>query len=161
MIKDHIRDYATEAFRFYATVKMSAIEYREKIRAEAIENIMKKQGKTGSKGSPTESQLIYADKVVEEKISEIKDLEAVEKVLNECESQGFIGREMKQVIEIVYFTQADKPIRRGEIRDRVLKACSKLNISESTTYRYLKRARLLFAHNRGLRSGEIEKINYH
>lgn len=161
MLKDNIRDYATEAFRFYSTVNMSAIEYREKIRRESIDAITKRQGSsTGDKGSPTEAQLIYADKVVEEKISEIKDLEAVEKVLNECESQGFTGREMKEVIQIVYFTNSDKPIKKGEVRDRVLRACNKLNISESTTYRYLKRARLLFAHNRGLRTGYIEKINY-
>ncbi len=161
MKKDHIRDYATEAFRFYALVGISAIEYREKIRNEAINTVVKRMGKATKGGSPTEAQLIYADKMIEEKISEIEDLEAVEKVLSECETQGFTGIEMKEVIKIVYFTDPKRLIKKGEIRERVLKASTKLSISESTAYRYLKRARLLFAHNRGLRAGEVEKINYY
>lgn len=160
MRKDHIRDYATEAFRFYAAANMSAIEYREKIRREAIETVVKRKGSKSSGGSPTEAQLVYADKVVEEKISEIQDMEAVEKTLQEFDKQRFIGPEIKNVVSIVYFTEPKRPIRKGEIRDRVLKACTEMNISESTAYRYLKRTRLLFAHNRGLRAGEVEKIDY-
>jgi hypothetical protein len=161
MKKDHIRDYATEAFRFYALIGVSAIEYREKIRTEAINIVVKRMGKSSKGGSPTEAQLIYAEKVIEEKISEIQDLEAVEKTLKEFEADVFTRVTMLPLIKIVYFTEAGKEIKKGEIRDRVIKACNDLNISESTAYRYLKRARLLFAHNRGLRAGEVERINYH
>ena len=161
MKKDHIRDYATEAFRFYASTHMSAIQYREKIRREAIDTVIKRMGtSSGGGGSPTEAQLIYADKVVEEKISEIKDMEAVEKTLQEFEIQC-IGAEIKKVVNIVYFTDPKRQIRKGEIRDRVIRACTELNISESTAYRYLKRTRLLFAHNRGLRAGEVENTKYY
>ncbi|EKQ50279.1 MULTISPECIES: hypothetical protein [unclassified Clostridium] len=161
MKKDHIRDYATEAFRFYALVGMSAIEYREKIRNEAINTVVKRMGKGTKGGSPTEAQLIYADKAIEEKLSEIQDLEAVEKTMKEFEADVFTRITILPLIKAVYFTEADKEIKKGEIRNRVIKACSDLSISESTAYRYLKRARLLFAHNRGLRAGEVERINYY
>lgn len=155
MKKDYIRDYATEAFRFYATIGMTSDEYRNKIAQEAIENMSKKEVSISSSGPgrPTESQLLYSEKLVEEKLSAIYDIDAVEKTLKECETT-YLGREIKKVIEIVYFTEAKQPIRKGDIRDRVLKVCDELHISESTAYRHLKKARLLFAHNRGLRVEE-------
>lgn len=161
MKKDHIRDYATEAFRFYALIGISAIEYREKIRKEAINTVVKRMGKTSKGGSPTEAQLIYADKAVEEKISGIEDLEAIEKTIKEFEADAFTKAIIIPLIKTVYFTEPRKELKKGDIRNRVLKACDDLNISESTAYRYLKRARLLFAHNRGLRAGEVERINYY
>lgn len=161
MKKDHIRDYATEAFRFYASIGVSAIEYREKIRKEAIDTVNKRMGKTAKGGSPTEAQLIYADKAVEEKISEIEDLEAIEKTIKEFEANVFTKAIVLPLIKTVYFIEPNQDLKKGEIRNRVLRACEDLSISESTAYRYLKRARLLFAHNRGLRAGEVEKINYY
>lgn len=160
MKKDYIRDYATEAFRFYAQTDMLITEYIDKIRQEAIDTMVKKMGKTSVGGSSIESLLVYADKAIEEKIGEIDDLEAVEKVLMECKAQGYRGKEMEEVIRIVYFKDPKRPIKKGEIQGRITRACNELNISESTAYRYLKKARLLFAHNRGLRAGEVERINY-
>lgn len=155
MKKDHIRDYATEAFRFYANVGMSAIEYKEKVRKEAMEIIAKRENAPKSDGSPIESLLIYGEKAVEEKISEINDLEAVERTLKEFEANIYGRSIVLPLIKIVYFTDSNRDIKRGEIRDRVLKACNELNIGEATAYRYLKKARVLFAHNRKLRAGEI------
>lgn len=158
MKKDYIRDYAIEAFRFYASINMSAYEYKEKIKKEAMEIIAKKNGTTSSGGSPTESQLIYAEKVVQEKLSEIEDISAVEKTIAEFKAQ--IDYDTVELIRMVYFKEPKKEIKKGEIQQRVIKACDLLNISESTAYRYLKRARTLFGHNRGLRTGKVEKINY-
>lgn len=155
MKKDHIRDYATEAFRFYANVGISTIEYKEKVRREAMDAIVKRESAPKVGGSPTEALLIYGEKAVEEKLSEIEDLEAVEKTLKEFEAKIYGKTVILPLIEMVYFTECDREIRRGEIRDRVVKACTNLSISESTAYRYLKKARLLFAHNRKLRAGEI------
>lgn len=155
MKKDHIRDYATEAFRFYASIGMSAIEYKEKVRKEAMETIAKREGMHKSGGSPTEALLIYGEKAVEEKISEIEDLEAVEKTLKEFEADVYGKAIIVPLIKIVYFTESKRPIKKGEIRDRVNKACTDLKISESSAYRYLKKVRTIFAHNRKLRAGEI------
>ena len=155
MKKDHIRDYATEAFRFYANIGMSAMEYKEKVRQEAMETIAKRESSPKVGGSPTESLLIYGEKAVEERISEIDDLEAVERTLKELEANVYGKAVILPLIKTVYFTECDRDIKKGEIRDRVLKACTELNIGESTAYRYLKKARVLFAHNRKLRAGEI------
>lgn len=155
MKKDHIRDYATEAFRFYAKTNMSAIEYKEMIRVEAISTIAKREGTGTSGGSPTEALLIYGEKVVEEKVSEIEDLESVEKTLKEFSTSHVGITTIIPLIKTVYFTEASRDIKKGEIRDRVIRSCSELNISESTAYRYLRKARLLFAHNRKLRATEI------
>jgi hypothetical protein len=115
MKKDNIRDYATEAFRFYAVVGIPAINYK------------------GDRG-------------------ELEDLRAVEKTLEEFEKDVFKRDTILPLIKEVYFTHADKEMKKGEIRNRVVNSCNNLNISESTAYRYLKKARISFAHNRGLRA---------
>ena len=143
MAKDHIRDYATEAFRFYA--KSGGVKkYIEKI----TEDIEKQKG-TGIM-SPTEGQIVAKERVIEEHAAELADLEAVDKTLNIL---AYItsGREMRQAVEHVYFKDCWRDLQRGDIKTRVHFAEINIPASERQIYRWLKRVRDIFAEERGLR----------
>ena len=154
-MKDHIRDYSTEAFRFYAMNGKSSMAFKEKIYNEALESIKKREEavKTGI-SRPTEQALIKAEQAVAERVSEIMDMEAVEMVLTEFRVKHKI--EVIKSVELVYFTDADKELQMGDIKNRVIRASMEIPASERSVYMWLKKARDLFAYQRGLR---IKKIS--
>ncbi|WHH58468.1 hypothetical protein [Petroclostridium sp. X23] len=143
MKKDHIRDYATEAFRFYAKTGG-----RESYIKTLMQDIQKQPG-TGV-CSPTESAIISKEKVIESRAAEFADIEAVDKVLSilEMSSQG---RFIREAIERVYFKDCWKDIGRGDMSDRVHSAELGIPASQRQIYYWLKKARRLFAEERGLR----------
>ncbi|MCH5138920.1 hypothetical protein JMF89_17280 [Clostridiaceae bacterium UIB06] len=149
-MKDHIRDYATDAFRFYAMNGKSAEKYKQKIYIETLESIKKKEETFIKSGisKPTEQAIIKADEAVVERMSEILDMEAVDKVLAEFDVRRKV---INRAIEIVYFTDADKELEAGDIKSRVTKASIEIHADERSVYRWLKQARELFAYQRGLR----------
>lgn len=153
-MKDHIRDYATDAFRFYAENGKSAEKFKQKIYIEALDEIKKRetQVKDGI-SKPTEQALLAAEKAVNERISEILDMEAVDKVLAELEARH--KNHIIKAIEIVYFKDANKQFTTGDIQDRVQVAAIEIPAGERSIYRWLKQARELFAYKRGLR---IDKV---
>lgn len=149
-MKDYLRDYATAAFRFYAKNGMSAESYKQKIRDEAIEEIKKREVKVKNGiSNPTEEAILAAEKAVDEKIAEIKDMEAVEMVL--AELKGTRRPYIVQAIEIVYFKEPDKNIELGDIQDRINEASIIIPAGERSIYYWLKQARELFSYQRGLR----------
>lgn len=153
-MKDHIRDYATEAFRFYARNGKSAEKYKQKIYFETLENIKKKeQGIKSGISKPTEQALIKAEEALIERMSEILDMEAVDKVLAEFEVKH---KDINKAIDIVYFIDPEGELELGDIKNRVLKASIEIPASERSIYLWLKKARELFAYQRGLR---IKKIS--
>jgi hypothetical protein len=158
MLKDYIRDYATAAFRFYAKNGKSAEKYKRQIYDEALETIRRREVQTkGSQGSPTESALLEAEKAVNDKIAEVKDMEAIEITLKQLEVMRYgSGRSIVQAIEFVYFKNSDKELIKGDIHNRVCIAETEIHLSERSIYRGLRQARDIFALERGLR---IEKIN--
>jgi CRISPR/Cas system CMR-associated protein Cmr5 small subunit len=147
-MKNHVRDYATEAFRFYARNGKSADRYKQKIYDEALEEQKKVEGSSGI-SDPTPAAIMRAESAVNAKIAEIEDMEAVELTIRELE----VARncKMKRTIEIVYFSDADKKLEKGDIHNRVCKAELDIPASEKTIYRWLSKARKIFAENRGLR----------
>lgn len=149
-MKDHLRDYATAAFRYYAQNGMSAEIYKKKIHDQAIQEIMRREVKVKNGTSrPTEEALIAAENAVNSVISDIKDIEAVELVLNEFKvAKDF---PILQAVEIVYFSDANKLLRKGDINNRVHRACMVIPASERVVYKWLRQARQLFAQKRGLR----------
>jgi hypothetical protein len=157
-VKNHVRDYATEAFRFYAKINMSADAYKQKIYDEALFNYKKKMKGSGI-SFPTESAIIAAENEVTQKLAEIKDMEAVEMTLDELRAHSIsmnnFGRidqiETIKAIKIVYFTDPNKELQKGDIQDRVHIAEISIPASERSIYYYLAKARELFALNRGLR----------
>lgn len=148
-MKNHIRDYATAAFRFYAEKNMSADEYKKKIYDEALEDYKKRQKSAGI-SCPTEAAIIRAERAVNEKLAEIKDMEAVELTVAELRVKPQ-GRAIVQAIEIIYFKDADKELKKGDIHSRVHTAEIYIPASQNTVYRWLREARRLFAEKRGLR----------
>lgn len=154
MKKDFIRDYSTAAFRFYASVGKSAEEYKEEIKKNALEEIRKRENivRTGDGGSPTEHELMYQEEKLQEKISEIRDIEAVEKTLAEYRANGNKkSLDTLQLIKDVYFKRPKEKLEKNDISFRVEGTAMLLGIGSSTAYKYLKNARVLFAFNRGLR----------
>ena len=142
MKKDHIRDYTTEAFRFYA---------RSGGRVKYIKNLVDDMERRRGEGvcSPTESALINKEKVIEEHAAELADIEAVEKVMYALEVCGHKG--ILQAIDYVYFTDCWKEIEKGDISDRVHHASLHIPVGEATVYRWLAKARKMIASERGLR----------
>ena len=86
-MKDYLRDYCTEAFRFYACNGMNADKYKQKIYDEALEEYTKHEKGSGI-SCPTEAAIIRAENAVDEKLAEIKDMEAVEMTIAELEAAG-------------------------------------------------------------------------
>ena len=159
MKKDHIRDYATEAFRYYAKLGKPKFEdVKEKIYKEAIEESKKNELKTNNICSPTELAMMRADKAVVEKKGELEDILAVEETLKQL-AYEFNGVEILKVIDKVYFVQPDKVIEKGELKNRVLAAIEEIHIGERTAWRYLAKARDMFAENRGLRVSDNKIVS--
>lgn len=146
MKKDHIRDYATEAFRYFAAKgKPSYRTLKAQYMAEALEDYQREHEKGSGIGKPTEAAVIYAERQVEKKMAELLDILAVEKVYYTSKPL------VREVIEIVYFTDAEEPLRKGDISARVCKASLETFTSERGVYAILKAVRLKFAEERGLR----------
>ena len=146
MKKCHYRDYATEAFRFYAAKgKPSYRTLKAQYMAEALDNYQRQNEKGSGIGKPTEAAVIYAEKQMDRKTAELLDILAVEKVYYSSK------RTVREVIEIVYFTDAMLPLRKGDISARVCKASLETFTSERGVYAILKAVRLRFAEERGLR----------
>lgn len=144
--KSHIRDYATEAFRYFARIgKPSYEELKSKIYDEALKKAKSEAGHSKNISKPTEYAIIQAEKAVEEKEAMLLDILAVQNTLLLCEE------DVKKAIELVYFPNADKPIEKGEICARVLNAVTELYASERRIYSLLYKARNRFAVERKLR----------
>lgn len=149
MKKDTIRDYATEAFRFYASCgKLSANDIKERIYktiAEDYRRVKEVNIKDSNFFDSTAIKAIQIDEEVSRLKAEFEDIIAAEKTLER------LSHNERQAVDIVYFTDANKPICKNDISSRVHKAELIIPASESTIYRYLKKARTIFARERGLR----------
>lgn len=82
--------------------------------------------------------------------SEVYDIEAVIRVLKILREENKI--DTLKAIDIVYFTDSSKPLRKGDISRRVVFAAHQLHINERKVYTLLSNARRMFANERGLRS---------
>lgn len=149
MQKSHYRDYATEAFRFYAREGGSR-KYTQRVWNEALKRQQEREANvnTGA-SSPTESAVIRAEAELDKHAAEIADLDAVEFALTALEvTKGYAA---VKALKIVYMTAPDLSIEHGDICKRTVAASLDLHASERTIYRWLTAARILFAEKRGLR----------
>ena len=160
MKKSNIRDYATEAFRFYAFLGKPMYDSVETaLRAFLEQERLRHEVTAKGIGKPTEQAVFNAQAEFAAFEAELKDLLAVEKTMQILSVQKN-GTDIKRALDIVYFTNPDRPIRRGEILDRVHWAALVIPTTEPTVWRYLKAARQLFAHERGLRDSEIDSSRF-
>ena len=140
-MKDHVRDYATAAFRFHV---------RWGGKDNYVNNLLADLQRQKGSGhySPTESELIKREQLLAEKFAEIADLEAVEKVLEICERHY---PEVYKAVTEVYLWKPFEDLEWGDIKRRVHHAEIHIPASERQIYYWLKKARALFAEERGLR----------
>ena len=143
MKKTHIRDYATEAFRFAARVGSSQ-EY-----CKALEQDIQK-GQGNGLSDPTVGELIARETAKENHIAELLDLYAVEKTFAILRSKPG-GAEIIKAVQIVYMRHPERKIKRGDISKRVAEVVIDCFVSEREVYNWLSYARELFAIERGLR----------
>lgn len=151
MIKnDHIRDYATEAFRYYAAQGKPTYE---QLKRQIYDEILEKEKRelVHAKGiaDPTVNAHINAEKEVERRTAELLDILAVE---NTIKLLKYCGKyEIVKCIEKVYFPEPKRPLKSNDISGRVISASLSIPCSDRQVYRLLKQARMLFAAERGLR----------
>ncbi|MDR1439966.1 MAG: hypothetical protein LBJ10_08145 [Clostridiales bacterium] len=151
MKKDHLRDYATEAYRFYARCGMPSYEeLRDAVYREALESsrreIERLPGpRAGGFGDPTAQAVINAERAADAREGELLDILAVEKAL------AAMRPEARRAVEIVYFDGAGRELEWGEASERVHRAELEIPASERQIYYWLKKARLAFAAERSLR----------
>ena len=154
MKKDNIRDYATEAFRFYAACgKLTSAELEQIVRDKIYQQSKREILRSGSgmSISPTEYAIMKAEDAVRDLQAEFMDIIAVEKTLHR------LNKQQRKAVEIVYFTDAEKDLEKNDISNRVHKAELHIPASEQSVYRYLKKAREVFAEERGLRISGKQK----
>lgn len=155
MKKDITRDYATEAFRFYAACGRPTYEELKQriyddILAKEKREAIKATGKNKPPSNPVESANIKAEEEYERRSAELLDVLAVEKTM-EILMRGCKNETIK-CVEDVYFTEPQRPLKRGEIQERVQQAAQTLFLDERSIYRRLRDARQLFSSLRGLRT---------
>ena len=141
--KDHLRDYCTEAFRFYARWGG-----RDAYIKSLVADLQREKG--GGISSPTEAALVHKEQVMREYAAEIADLDAVQMVMNVCE------RDVRRAVEIVYLDKPYAQLEWGDIKQRVHKAELTIPASERNIYYWLKKARMIFAEERGLRCKSLQ-----
>lgn len=146
--KDNIQDYATEAFRFYAACgRLTAEQLKQKVYDE-IYTASKKEfyrSGNGQHSDATACAVMKAEDAVREMQAEFEDILAVEKTMLQ------LNTHQRKAVEIVYFTEPEKDLEKGDISDRVHKAELEIPASEQSIYNWLKKARRTFAEERGLR----------
>lgn len=153
MKKTHYRDYATDAFRFWAQVGGT-----KGYRAFMLNLAMAERGESsGSPGSPTEAAISRYEELIDSAAGAVADLEAVERVLARLMHERD-GVEIRRAVQEVYMTHPLREPQKGEISERAARAAMILHVDERTIYRWLGRARGMFATERGLRtenSGQV------
>jgi len=147
--KDSIRDYATEAFRFYASCgRLSSEQLKEKVYEQIYQQSKREFGNRGVIGfsDSTAYAVVKAEDAVAEMQAEFEDIIAVEKTLKQ------LNAPIRKAVEIVYFADPDRELKEGDISSRVHIAELSISASERTIYYWLRKARRVFAKQRGLRT---------
>lgn len=148
MKKDNIRDYATEAFRYYAACGMkSSEELKQQVKERIYEQSKREiiRSGSGTHSDNTACAVMKAEDEILNMQADILDIIAVEKTLRQ------LNKYQRTAVEIVYFAEADRDLTRNDISQRVHKAELTIPAGEKTVYRWLSKARKIFARERGLR----------
>ena len=146
MIKDNIRDYATDAFRYWASIGCPTYE-------EAVSRIVKK-AELESAGQSEEVRSAFVAARLEKYRGELGDIKAC----NECfEYMKAHGKEcVCSAVREVYMVFPRKRPARGELSGRVLRFAINNYYSEIQVYRFLREACEVFAEKHHLRFGNEE-----
>ena len=146
MTKDHLRDYATAAFRYYARCGFPTYEeLRDIIYNAALEESRRELVRVQGIGDPTQWAVINAEKAVDARAGELLDILAVETAMKT------MPPDWRKAVEHVYFPDPRRDLEKGDIEMRVCKAGIEIPASRNTIYRWLRKARETFSRERALR----------
>lgn len=159
MKKDHLRDYATHAFREYAAAGCPTYDQlRDKLIAEAMASSGERLNvKSGIIYKPTEAQIEAAQQRLDKAIGQLDDIVSVIRTMDQLRDLRD-GDLIIRCLKIVYFAEPKRDLRRGEITDRVRYAAEVEHIDDSTVFRKLRTARKIFSTERKLNTGSSENI---
>lgn len=140
MRKDFTRDYATAAFRLWASMGCPTYE-------EALAEIKKRALARAGNVDPLKA-LAYAEAEIDKRSAELCDIMACEETFAVLdENRKYISNAVREV----YMIDPAREVRSGELSARVRRYARIVPASERQVYRWLSQARKLFCAFRGLR----------
>ena len=148
MKKEHYRDYAVEAFRFYAREGGSEA-YKTRLLSEIPQN-HEHSIRVGRISKPVETLAARWEKVLKENEGAIMDLKAVENTLKQL-SKHKLGEDLLFALKETYFQFPGMPIGKGALISRVRYVATKRFVTERAVFTWLQTIREMFAVARGLR----------
>lgn len=116
----------------------------------------KKEFNRSGSGTPSDVTawaVMKAEDAIKAMQAEFEDILAVEKTMLQ------LNKQQRKAVEIVYFTEPEKDLEKGDISDRVHKAELAIPASEQSVYNWLKKARRTFAKERGLKRTRETRSN--
>lgn len=144
MKKDFIRDYATEAFVYWARHGCPSYdEAVERVRARALRRAY---------GSDPQRASAYADAEVDKAAAGLCDIMACAETFRILDNTG--KGLVCDAVRAVYMVEPWKKPKQQDISSRVFKFAMKVPLSERQVWYYLDEARKTFALMRGLRVDE-------
>lgn len=147
MKKEITKDYSEAAFQYYVSIgKLSYESLKENYIKDALEEYSSIYGKVISIDDlrSDKKAMDYVEDKLKKKVGELEDILAIEKTLK------LLNETEKLVLEMIYFS-SDNLINKAKMSELVKKACAITSLPEKTIHGYLRRARILFSHERGLR----------
>ena len=141
MTKDPTRDYTTAAFRLYSALGCPTYD---KPRDDIYKQELKRRELLNPEIAIKQAEIAVAEH--EPMLLDILSVQRTLELLLRGEKQHIIA-----AVKAVYFPEPTRPLRRGDISDRVRRFSLSVPTDERTVYRWLKEARIMCAALRGLR----------
>lgn len=149
-MRDHLRDYATNAFIAYARAgKPTYTDLRDRLLKKAASKSSDGIAVQSAPGKPTEAAVMAAQAELDKAAGILGDLLAVDRTIEQIKMRPD-GNEIMYCLNTVYFFAAHRPLQRGEITERATYAASEMPADIRTVFRKLAIARKIFAIERGL-----------
>lgn len=149
--KDYLRDYVTDAFRFWA---VSGFPTYDAAKKAAYEKAL-----TEYTGDDPEKAVLYAEEFIDTQSPELLDIFAASETIRLLKEYN--RSDVAEAVMSVYcVSHGEEKLNRGEISRRVTAFSLSYHAGEATVYRWLRYARALFASLRGLRLTESERERY-
>lgn len=141
MTKDPTRDYTTAAFRLYSSLGCPTYD---KLRDDIYERELKRRELLNPEIAIKQAEIAVAEH--EPMLLDILSVQRTLELLSRGEKPHIIA-----AVKAAYFPEPTRPLRRGDISDRVRRFSLSVPTDERTVYRWLKEARIMCAALRGLR----------
>ena len=146
MNKDHIRDYATAAFRFWSGVGCPTYD-------EALSRIRAKAERRSFGADAVAAEAFVAAEIFKASAT-LLDVKACEETFAELKHHG--KECVCSAVREIYMPYPRKKLAKGELSGRVVHFAMNNYYSERQVYYFLAEACEVFAEKRGLRRADAE-----